>query len=722
MVQGIIVVSDGRSTQYSDEAFAELKRRARRAKVPIFTVAVGDYRQLISIRINDLQTPEQARPDDRFPVRIEVDGDGLPNREMSIELDVYNPKGEKKTLQKPFTFNSGAGGPPHAQIEFEIDAAQLGVVPEGGKKPELEEGNWILQARVAKDKREIFIGKEHESTKQTVRVIKKPLRVLLFAGAASHDYQFVRNMLVREVDQHRAELSICLQVQRPGIVQDVPPDRLLKQFPNRLGEDSQEKAEDRYNNLSQYDLIIAFDPDWTQLEPEQIAALEKWVNQQAGGLILVAGPVNTYQLARLSTRDKVRPILDMFPVVLQDSRLQGLGIERPTTDPWRLNFPGATAELEFLKLEEDTKEPLSGWEEFFTGKPRAEVTRETPVIRGFYSYYPVEKEKPSATVVATFSDPRAKLKDGTKEQPYIATMPYGSGKVVYIGSGETYRLRQFREVYHERFWTKLARYAGSGNLTRLSRHGVLVMGREFVAGRYVNVEAQLFGRDLQPLAQQLRPRVQFKAPPGVTLPAIEMVKKATTDDWKGWFQAQFRATAPGEYRLELQVPESGDLLSHKFTIKEANPEMDNSRPDFGQLYQLASPVDEEVLPRIDRKDEQELLRALEGTAARLLQRVDEKDANEKKPSRTEVPDIIESVTDTRQVPRLFFDLNSAKLIPKCMVTDSKVQRSRGPIKDLWDQPLLTLSSDPKIQLAAVLLAVVCLLSIEWLTRKLLKLA
>ena len=57
-------------------------------------------------------------------------------------------------------------------------------------------------------------------------------------------------------------------------------------------------------------------------------------------------------------------------MILQDSRLLGLGGsgDRPTGEPWRLNFPGATAEMEFLKLDEESKEPLSGWEEFFRGR------------------------------------------------------------------------------------------------------------------------------------------------------------------------------------------------------------------------------------------------------------------------------------------------------------------------------------------------------------------
>src|SRR5207244_11512723 len=110
-----------------------------------------------------------------------------------------------------------------------------------GKPAELEEGEWKLVARVPEDKREVFLEKEHLSRETIVHVVKKPLRVLLFAGGPSHDYQFVRSLFVREVDQHRAELSICLQIQRPGVVQDVPQDRLLRRLPYRLESRSEER-------------------------------------------------------------------------------------------------------------------------------------------------------------------------------------------------------------------------------------------------------------------------------------------------------------------------------------------------------------------------------------------------------------------------------------------------------------------------------------------------
>ena len=45
-----------------------------------------------------------------------------------------------------------------------------------------------------------------------------------------------------------------------------------------------------------------------------------------------------------------------------------------------------------------------------------------------FNFYPVKELKPGTQVIATFSDPRAKMADG-REQPFLAMMPYGTGKV-----------------------------------------------------------------------------------------------------------------------------------------------------------------------------------------------------------------------------------------------------------------------------------------------------
>src|SRR5262249_50580564 len=188
MLQGIVVFSDGHSTEGSMQAFRELADRAQKSEIPIFVVAVGEDRPKIRIEITDLRVPEQARPDDHFRISVEINGEGLADKEVPVLLDVIKPSGEKVPTplrpKAPVKFKPGE--PPHAEAEFDIEPSTFygEVQPGDKKKPEFEEGEWKFIARVPRDKREAFLKPEHVSDTASVRVVKRPLRVLLFAGGA----------------------------------------------------------------------------------------------------------------------------------------------------------------------------------------------------------------------------------------------------------------------------------------------------------------------------------------------------------------------------------------------------------------------------------------------------------------------------------------------------------------------------------------------------------
>jgi hypothetical protein len=125
--------------------------------------------------------------------------------------------------------------------------------------------------------------------------------------------------------------------------------------------------------------------------------------------------------------------------------------EADTSRPRRLHFPGGDRPA-FLKLDPAGEGPLAGWDRFFLDKTDDKASR------GFFSAYPVRSVKPGATIVATLAELKAR-RAGDKEPPFLVTMARGKGRVVYLGSGETWRLRQYREAYHETFWRRLLAYA-----------------------------------------------------------------------------------------------------------------------------------------------------------------------------------------------------------------------------------------------------------------------
>lgn len=696
MLAGVVVIGDGQSNQGSASTLAEALNRFNNLKVPVFTIAVGDYREQVNIRVTDLQVPEMSPPDEKFPVRVVVEGEGLADQDFACFLDLFKP-GQDPAKDKPaHTLPTqgkfkGGSGVPHGQIELVIDPAapeMASLRKAGDAKPELEEGEWKFRARVPKAKGEVFAGREHVSeVPASIQLVKRPLRVLLFSGGAGKEFQFCRRLFVNEADKKRAELSIFQQVTDPrgDRALDVPPERLLKQFPNVYEDkkDSADKAEDRYYNLARYDLIIAFDPDWTRVAPESLKLLEQWVDA-GGGLIALAGPINTYQLARGANEKPLAPVLNLYPVRVDDSRLSALGVERSTTQPFALNFPGASTETEFLKLDDDPKSkyPLAGWSEFFHGKPKEAVAPQDPVQRGFFSFYPVKSVKQGATVVATFGDPQVRMPDDAKGagMAFLVTMPSKKGKVVYIGWEGSWRLRQFKEEYFERFWTKLARYAGSGNLTRQSRRGVPIMGRQFVAGRPIGFEAQLFQQNMQPLANTADPRIKITPPPGVILARSEFTLEPKREgSWEGYFRTRFTLNAPGKYQLELPIPGSDEILRREFHVKEVNLELDNSRPDLATLESMASEVGK---LRVGDDKKAELRKQL-----RNLHRPESGDKS--------------AGVGKDGDARLFFDLNSARLIPEYLIADRKSQLSRGRVEDLWSDGPTFDATDSRILLLTV---------------------
>jgi hypothetical protein len=280
-------------------------------------------------------------------------------------------------------------------------------------------------------------------------------RVLLAAGGPTRDYQFLRTFLVREEEQKRTELRTYVQpppgqdAPRPGFLSDEDRAHPLKHFPEQLRHVTEDKPDEKPYNLANYDVLIAFDLDWTRLKPEQLERLKKWA-EAGGGLILVAGPINTLQLARPGAgAAKLQPIRDLLPVVLEDPRIEN---ERDTSKPRRLHFPETKTELPFLKLDPKAGGRLAGWDEYFDGA-KGEAKNKEP-LHGFFNYFPVKSAKEDAVIAATFTEP-----GGAKQPPFLVVGKAGKGHVVYLGSGETWRLRQSNEAYHENLWRGLVAYA-----------------------------------------------------------------------------------------------------------------------------------------------------------------------------------------------------------------------------------------------------------------------
>jgi uncharacterized membrane protein len=267
----------------------------------------------------------------------------------------------------------------------------------------------------------------------------RPMRALLFADSATRELEFLRAQLAREEGQKRAELSVWVQTSQVQADLNVPGHLGVKAPPTFPAD------------LSAFDVIVAFDPDWSQLTAENTAGLKAWV-EAGGGLILVAGRAHTFQLGRPQRSESLKPILQVLPVALGDSRLDEIDTDTPK--PMRLTFRQGNALP--LRLDEAGEGILAGWEMFFTGREAAE--KGGKVLRGFHNYYPVRSVKEGAAVAAAYEAPAPRLQDG-QAQPFLVAGKAGRGRVIYLSSGELWRLRAYRTAYYERLWASLLGHA-----------------------------------------------------------------------------------------------------------------------------------------------------------------------------------------------------------------------------------------------------------------------
>ncbi len=383
-VQAIIIISDGQSNVGSDDARTEFVTRVSsgRRPIPVITIGVGQFRLPSEIRIDDIQAPEETRPDDKFPVRVPVVGTNLHDEPFKVTLEVVRVKDVtgRPVQEKGYELGpkdgkfKGAGDHPQDTVQFDIDVAALKGIKAADDKTGDLEGEWHIRARVPRHAKEAFAQAEHVTEPIKVQVQKRALRVLLFAGGATREYQFLRTILYREAVEKRMEFSIYLQTGREDHMdQDVPPERLLGDFPDRIGPNEPGKE---FMSLSDYDVVVAFDPDWSKLTVKQLSTMKEWVGSHAGGIIFVAGPIFSYQIARAGGRD-ISSLLAIYPVVLQDNRLHNVHIGKlghDSTRPYALNFSKSAAEFDFLKLEEEADSPIAGWVEPIGGDAHEAAT------------------------------------------------------------------------------------------------------------------------------------------------------------------------------------------------------------------------------------------------------------------------------------------------------------------------------------------------------------
>jgi len=303
-----------------------------------------------------------------------------------------------------------------------------------------------------------------------------------------------------------------LQTGQVGMSQDA--DRLRSGFPT--------EPEDMF----EYDAMLFFDPDWNSISTESLDLLERWVTQQAGGIVLIGGPVYHPRWFRKQTDPRVSKVRAFFPVQLATRGPLLGGGRQGGENPWPFQFTAEATRAEFLRISDEVEENQAVWDEF----------------EGVYDFLGVKGAKPGAKVYAYYSDPTTKISD---ELPiYLASQFFGAGRTYFQSSGEMWRLRGLSDAYFDRYYTQLVRWVSEGRLLRDSDRGILLVDNSrAMVGDTIMIRAVLSDDQFEPLQVPSVP-VQILLPGG----RVSEMKLLPLDG----------EPRPGTYGGRLTVREAGD--------------------------------------------------------------------------------------------------------------------------------------------------------------------
>ncbi|WP_164102812.1 vWA domain-containing protein [Candidatus Laterigemmans baculatus] len=554
---GVVLLSDGQNNAGTPPASAAAL--VARGGTAIYPIGFGSARPPVNVRIVELDAPRRVYPGDSFALNAVLQGSGTEPLNVQVQLlDMAETSdaaaGEIAGGAAAEGTEGAAAVPEGAEV---VDTRQVTVPSDGtllGVRFEMAPeavGRRRLMVRVVPPAAD---QNDRDNLRQSrYEVVSRRLRVLLLAGGPMREYQFVRNLLYRDPS---VEVDAWLQTGQSGMSQDA--DRLLSDFPSTPGE------------LFEYDAILAFDPDWMQLDANQLELLDQWLTRQAGGLVLISGPVYMPEWMRQRTDPRIAQVRNFFPVVLPTRGPLLSGGRSGGDAAWPLEFTPDGARAEFLDLAETSEASSTVWEDF----------------SGVYDFVGVQQAKPGAKVYAHFSDPATAI-DQTLPI-YLASQFYGAGRVFFQGSGEMWRLRGVSDALYDTYYTKLVRWVSEGRLLRDSNRGILLVDRpRAMVGDTVTVRAILTDEQFEPLRV---PEVEAKllSPSG----RIESVRLTPLpgEAREGTYGGRFlvREAGPFEVRLTLGNALEEQVLRQTVQVRLPTLELERPRRNDEVLRSLAA--------------------------------------------------------------------------------------------------------------------------------------
>lgn len=534
-VAAVVFVTDGRRN--AGPQAAEIARLLGQRKVPhVFALGVGDPSATQSVQLARFEAPAKVFQRDPFEAKATISAQGYDAVVATVRLLRVDDKGQEQVVRTQ-------------QVTLAADRAE--AVVEWKDVVADAPGRFTYRAEIAPPDGEPVVAERHAKS-AAVEVLGERLRLLLIAGGATHEFQILRNLLIRD---KTIDVSCWLQSADPKFPQDGDDGARIERLP-------EERAE-----FDPYDVVVLIDPDSSKLSARFCQHLQQHVVEGGCGLWWVAGEKFTLDAMRQTA--PTFALAEMLPIVpdVEFAERGGVGLGKAFRFPWQLQLAPEGEEglgAKLTRLLDGRDESRALWQR----------------LPGQRFFFPVSAPKPVATVLAVHGG--AEQRRNGQGMPVFALQNVGAGRVVWSGFDETYRWRAIQEQAYNRFWVGGVRFlfegrAQAGN----ARLRLFVSDDKVDLGDAVELAAEAKDEALQPLVADAFAVVverDGEAPETLQLPPAEAAP--------GRYALRFRPQRLGAYRVRA-ADKQGRAVEVGFQVAAAQFEREGPM-DRAELAAIAA--------------------------------------------------------------------------------------------------------------------------------------
>jgi hypothetical protein len=372
-----------------------------------------------------------------------------------------------------------------------------------------------------------------------VRVSEEKLKVLLIEGRPHWDFRFLKNALRRDNGiGGRAKKEV---------------DLVLETEWRRLNKADQAKALPRsLEQLAEYHTVIVGDVSPNLLDTGFVELLEKAVREKGVGLVVQAGPL--YMPHR-----HPRALQELLPVRVQ----KGVPGRYPRGIPsFGLELAPEGSLNEAMRFYDEPGRNHAAW----ANLPR------------YYWCAAAERPAPGATVLAY--NP---IRTAYGKLPLIAHHYAGQGRVLFVGTDETFRWRQnVGERFFYRFWGQGTRFVARRDARGGKSSWIEVRPHRAQPGEQAEVEVMARETDGKAVTA---PKLAVQVAGGGKLTTADVSADPLVP---GRYTGKFTPSAAGEYTVSWTPPGHKDALSARLRVVSAAEELRQPNVNRAALEQIAA--------------------------------------------------------------------------------------------------------------------------------------